>query len=82
MTPRAQKKRKIIKKLMADGASAAGLKLTHFVTEFLIATPMQFSKAMALELPDLEMMIDKVKDDLLAKKHAQMDDLFFDSHTD
>ena len=57
---------------MADGASAAGLKLTHFVTEFLIATPMKFSKAMTLELPDLEMMIDKVKDDLLAKKHAQM----------
>ena len=42
MSPRAQKKRKIIKKLMADGASAAGLKLTHFVTEFLIATPMKF----------------------------------------
>lgn len=64
---------------MADGASAAGLKLTHFVTEFLVATPMKFSKAMTLELPDLEMMIDKVKDDLLAKKHAQMaqmDDLF------
>ena len=76
MTPRAQKKRKIITKIMTDGASAAGLKLTHFVTEFLIATPMKFSKAMTLELPDLEMMIDKVKDDLLAKKHAQMDDLF------
>ena len=79
MTPRSQKKSKMIKKLMADGASAAGLKLTHFVTEFLIATPMKFSKAMTLELPDLEMMIDKVKDDLLAKKHAQMaqmDDLF------
>ena len=76
MTPRAQTKRKMIKKLMEDGASAVGLKLTHFVTEFLIATPMKFSKAMTLELPDLEMMIDKVKDDLLAKKHAQMDDLF------
>ena len=56
---------------MADGAIATGLKVVDFVNVFRKATSMDFAKALTLEAPDLKVMIDKVTDDMLAKKHEQ-----------
>ena len=56
---------------MADGAIATGLKVVDFVNVFRKATSMDFAKALTLEAPDLKVMIDRVKDDMLAKKYEQ-----------
>ena len=70
-SPPAQQKPEMVKKLMADGAIATGLKVVDFVNVFRKATSMDFAEVLALEAPDLKVMIDRVKDDMLAKKYEQ-----------
>ena len=70
-SPPAQQKPEMMKKLMTHGAIATGLKVAGFVNVFRKATSMDFAKALTLEAPDLKVMIDTVKNDMLAKKHAQ-----------